>query len=396
MRQFLITKEKIIFYLSKYIAKGATCDCYEGQIFKDNKKYAIKIYDLEYSDYFEREVKFIQKLNLLNEDLLNNKNENENNSRTNTNKNNITNGNINKHFIKVYSIGQGFICPYYSNENINKRFLEREISVTEKLDFDNYFPEKRPILYQIDELASNGELFNYIKIGTTQGFPEKIASNIFYQILLPIKILHENNIAHCDIKPENVLLDENFVPKLIDFGFSQEFSSSNCLLNSIEGKSVNYCPYEIKYAYTRGFNGVKFDIFSLGVLVFVLTVGEYPFDKAEFKDQRFYCLKRENYEGFWNFFSQYNLSEEFKDLVNNLICFQPIKRFSISQIQEHPWIKKNVDENLLLENENVEGGGLEKNNFENENFNCGNYGHNKNEIVEEFKYRKLLLDKKEI
>ena len=57
------------------------------------------------------------------------------------------------------------------------------------------------------------------------------------------------------------------------------------------------------------------------------------------------------YDSFWANFESYNLSSEFKHLINHLICFEPKERLMIEQIMEHPWIKMNVKYNYLNKNE---------------------------------------------
>ena len=85
---------------------------------------------------------------------------------------------------------------------------------------------KKKIYFEVMEYAENGELKDYISNKKTR-IPEKISSKIFYRMVSVIKYLHENNITHCDIKPENILMCKNFVPKLNDFGFSHIFEHKN-------------------------------------------------------------------------------------------------------------------------------------------------------------------------
>ena len=101
-----------------------------------------------------------------------------------------------------------------------------------------------------------------------------------------------------------------------------------------------YCGPETRKAYVGGFDGVKNDIFSLGVLVFVITVGAFPFHKASLSDEKYKYIIKRNYRRFWECFNYIELSDEFKDLINNLICIKPSQRMEIDQILEHPWIKK--------------------------------------------------------
>ena len=203
------------------------------------------------------------------------------------------------------------------------------------------YSKKEKVFFQIVEYASNGELKDYI-INTSSRLPEKISAKIFLKIVQTVKYLHLNNIAHCDIKPENILLDKNFIPKLNDFGFSQMFKGEigDYLLHQFNGGTTIYSAPETRKAYIKGFDGIKNDIFSLGVFLFVITVGDFPFERACFSDDKYRFIVKKNYSRFWEYYSSIELSDEFKDLINNLISLNPTQRLDIENILEHPWIKK--------------------------------------------------------
>ena len=169
----------------------------------------------------------------------------------------------NENIIKLYEFGKGFFTSLlnYNNKNKNSEI----ISEINKKNIDESNKEK--VYYQILEYAENGELKDYV-IDTSTRIPEKISAKIFTKIVLSVKYLHNNNIAHCDIKPENILMDKNYTPKLNDFGFSQTFhgDEGDYILHNILGNSTIYCAPETRKAFIKGFNGVKNDIFSFDVL----------------------------------------------------------------------------------------------------------------------------------
>ena len=291
---YLIEKDSIKYTLKNLLGEGVTCKCYLGQkISPDNAQelFAIKIFDQKYYKYFINEVNYLQKLS---------KNEN---------------------IIKLYNYGQGFITPFINDNN-------------------NNITEKEKIFFEIIEYAQNGELKDYI-LGTSTRLPEKISSKIFSKIVKALQYIHENNIAHCDIKPENILLDKNFSPKLSDFGFSQTFKGNegDYMLHQFNGTDI-YCAPETRKGYITGFNGVKHDIFSLGVLLFVITIGSFPFDRASYSDEKYRFIVKKNYKRYWEYFNFVDISEEFKDLINKLICVTPAQRLGLNEILEHPWVRK--------------------------------------------------------
>ena len=110
-------------------------------------------------------------------------------------------------------------------------------------------------------------------------------------------------------------------------------------MHKFAGTNIYSAP-ETRKAYIKGFDGVKNDIFSLGVLLFVITIGCFPFERASYSDEKFKFIIKKNYRRYWEFFNYIEISEEFKDLINNLICVTPSQRLSTDEILEHPWIKK--------------------------------------------------------
>ena len=313
---YLIETESSKYVLRKLLGEGATCKCYLGQKIFDNEEnsdsFAIKVFKPNFFPYYSNEVNILSKLS--------------------------TNDNI----IKLHEYGQGLISPLSKQENK-----------------DNVKEQKEKIFYEVMEYAVNGELKDHVQ-GTSTRIPEKISAKIFLKIVLIVKYLHNNNITHCDIKPENVLLDKYYRPLLNDFGFSQLFEGKNgdFTLHKFAGSNI-YCAPETRKAYTRGFDAIKNDIFSLGVLLFVITIGDFPFINTSFSDEKYKFIIKKNYERFWEFFNNIEISDEFKDLINNLIGLNPSQRFTIDQILEHPWIKKynkeiNTNDQKALENNDID------------------------------------------
>lgn len=114
------------------------------------------------------------------------------------------------------------------------------------------------------------------------GLPEKVVHAISLQILAAVKHLHAKNMAHGDIKLANVILDSNLRCKLVDFGFAQE---KDALVENWNG-TRGYMASELCYLKegisheNPAFTWEKTDVFSLGVLIFVLRFGNLPFKSA--------------------------------------------------------------------------------------------------------------------
>lgn len=101
--------------------------------------------------------------------------------------------------------------------------------------------------------------------------PEAKCLNLFKQILKGIAYCHNKGVCHRDLKPENVLIDEHGEIKIIDFGFS---ANSKTMLNNYCGTPAYMAPEIIK---KQPYNGAKADIWSLGVILYLMMVGTLPF-----------------------------------------------------------------------------------------------------------------------
>ena len=300
--QTILETGDLKYILLQKIGFGGTCTVYKGYAFEDKQHtiYAIKIFKEQNKKYFEKEI-------LINKML------------------------PKKYFLTLINYGSGYIHQENKNAfNSNKQ----NNNISEKYN--------GKVFYKIEEIAENGELFNYI-YELEKGFTEEISAKTFLKIIKSLKILHEKGIIHCDIKPENILVGNDFGLKLIDFGFSQKLNkNSNNIIFTNEG-SDRYSAPEIKKANITGYDGIKSDIFSLGVLLFVITLGRFPFSKCGYSDKKYRLIMTKKYDLFWLNYENNNLSKEFKDLINHLICFNPNERFTIEEILKHPWIKNNVN-----------------------------------------------------
>ena len=147
--------------------------------------------------------------------------------------------------------------------------------------------------YIILEYASKGELFDYIR-STSNGLKEKHCKLIFYKISKGIQACHNAGICHRDLKPQNILLDDNFLPKICDFGFAI-FNDKN--LKDYLG-TLNYAAPEIFLK--KPYDGFKVDIFSLGVVLFNLATCKFGFIEANKKDAYYKLIMTRHYEQYWN------------------------------------------------------------------------------------------------
>ncbi len=204
--------------------------------------------------------------------------------------------------------------------------------------------------YIILEYASKGELFDYISL-TNNGLKEKYCKVIFYKILKGIQACHNAGVCHRDLKLQNILFDDNFNPKICDFGFAA-FNDKN--LKDYLG-TFNYAAPELFLK--QPYDGFKVDIFSLGVILFNLATCKIGFIEANKYDRYYKLIKAENYKQYWNKVGKKikKISEELKNLYLKMVSFIPEKRPTIEEILNDEWMKEinvlNKEEFEKLENE---------------------------------------------
>lgn len=217
--------------------------------------------------------------------------------------------------------------------------LSRESEILAKADHPNcvrlfeIFDTKNR-LYLVQELCSGGELFDAITKSPEGMFSEARASNVIRQVASALQYLHEKGIAHRDLKPENILYfdKEQTVIKIMDFGLARVLDSNDVTLMTRCG-TLHYVAPEV-LSRQQGYNN-KCDMWSLGVVTYVLLCGYLPFyqeDRAT--TARLIRLGRYEYDPEeWS-----AITENAKDLIDNLILIDVDKRFSADQVLKHPWI----------------------------------------------------------
>ena len=172
-------------------------------------------------------------------------------------------------YLKNKNIDNSFIINFY-NDGIGPKQKKQII--------------KEKIHYFIMEYAPNGNLLKFITY--SEGIEEKYCKVIFEKILKGINTLHKAGICHRDIKPDNILLDKNYNPKICDFGLSDIITGKNRSGKFYDFKgSHQYKPPEMFLR--KSFNGVKADIFSLGVTLFNLVTNKCDFYEASKNDKNY-------------------------------------------------------------------------------------------------------------
>ncbi len=244
--------------------------------------------------------------------------------------------------VRNKTTGDFFACKKLTKLNIdNLEKFRREIDILMKLDHPNIIKlyevfEASNSLYLIMEQCQGGELFDKIleHIENNEMYSEKDTAGIMMQVMSAIDYCHNNGICHRDLKPENLLYlkkgnEENNPLKIIDFGFFQNLNNKKKLTSKVS------TPYYISPEILAGNYTEKCDIWSAGVILYVLLSGELPFNGTN--DVEIYSkIKKFEFKfppNKWD-----HISKEAKDLLNHMIVPEN-ERFTASQVLSHPWFK---------------------------------------------------------
>jgi calcium-dependent protein kinase len=226
------------------------------------------------------------------------------------------------------------ISRFLNNFNLLKKLDHQHIIKI----FEMYEDNKR--LYLVQELCTGSELYDHILLKKNQ-FSELEAAVIIRQICSALSYCHARGIIHRDIKPENIIFDsKNSIKSLKIKGFIQakELDTTDqrkkIELDEILGTSYYIAPEVFNQNYE-----FLSDMWSVGVILYVMLVGKLPFDgktdKEVIKKVRIGEIDFSNYK-----FLQ--LSEEAKNFLKQLLTYTPIRRISAMNAINHPWITLNV------------------------------------------------------
>ncbi|KAF7907197.1 uncharacterized protein EAF01_004784 [Botrytis porri] len=259
--------------------------------------------------------------------------------------------------------GSGFNSPLHrhsaSDIHINEQqgnplyLIKEEIAIMKKLNHPNLVslievlddPEEDS-LYMVLEMCKKGVV---MKVGLGEkADPYDVESCRcwFRDLILGIEYLHAQGVVHRDIKPDNLLLTEDDVLKVVDFGVSEMFEKASDMMTAKSTGSPAFLPPELCVTKHGDVSGRAADIWSMGISLYCLRFGHIPFERTGVL---------ELYEAIKNDELDYEPSTDpqFVDLMKRVLEKDPRKRITMDEIREHSWVTNNGTDPLLPKEENI-------------------------------------------
>ncbi|XP_068665585.1 CBL-interacting serine/threonine-protein kinase 12-like [Aristolochia californica] len=212
--------------------------------------------------------------------------------------------------------------------------IKREISILRRVRHPNIVRlfevmATKSKIYFVMEFVKGGELFNRVAKGRLR---EETARKYFQQLISAVAFCHARGVYHRDLKPENLLLDENGDLKVSDFGLSavSDQIRQDGLFHTFCGTPAYVAPEVLA---RKGYDAAKVDLWSCGVILFVLMAGYPPFH-----DQNIMAMYRKIYKG--EFRCPRWFSSDLSRLLTRLLDTNPETRITIPEIMENRWFKK--------------------------------------------------------
>ena len=276
----------------KYIKKNKLGSGGEGKVYlvedKNSKKYVAKILYPSEDEPEENEQRMSEKIELFN---------------------------------KINSISSPYIMNFYEGG-------EEELKINDEKPIKiNYF---------IFDYIPNLDLYLIVKYGGA--LRETICKYIFHKIILGVKALHEARIYHRDLKLDNIIIDDNFNPKICDLDMC--IYQEGKLKDKLGTKS--YMPPNKLEG--NEYSGDKADIYSLGCILLILVMGGDWFSNKQYQYLHQYVKKNQKKEYFEQLgkFSSIirSLKDDFKDLHFGMIAYQEKERWTLKDVLDSEWLKE--------------------------------------------------------
>lgn len=274
------------------------------------------------------------------------------------------------------STSSSSVSPAIDN-NSPFNLIRREFAIAKKLDHPNIVSLIEVLddptsdsLYLILEWCANGPVMSHTKtrdhnddeppLVPTACLSEEQCRLYFRDMILGIEYLHSQGVIHRDIKADNLLLDEDDVLKIADFGVSELFEQDNDVITKTAG-SPSYMAPELAVISngtlmplaatrdipTNSLSGRSADIWSMGVTLYYMLFGVLPFCADNVMDLYTHIVTEEVE------FPRDDINPDLKDLFARILCKSPQKRIKMDELRIHPWVTRRNQDALVSKEENI-------------------------------------------
>ncbi|ORY16150.1 calmodulin dependent protein kinase [Clohesyomyces aquaticus] len=254
--------------------------------------------------------------------------------------------------------GLGFNSPLHRHssseaENNSLDLIKEEIAIMKKLNHPNVVslievlddPEEDS-LYMVMEMCKKGVVMQVGLEERADPYGEEHCRCWFRDMILGIEYLHAQGIIHRDIKPDNCLVTDDDVLKIVDFGVSEMFGKESEMETAKSAGSPAFMPPELCVAKHGQVSGKAADIWSMGVTLYCLLFGRIPFEKTGMLEL-YHSIRNDKPE------VDFESNEDLKDLLLRLLEKDPNKRIKMDELREHPWVTRRGTDPLLSTAENI-------------------------------------------
>ncbi|KAG0156640.1 hypothetical protein PDIDSM_3821 [Penicillium digitatum] len=231
--------------------------------------------------------------------------------------------------------------------------IKEEIAIMKKLTHNNLVSlievlddPTEDSLYMVMEMCKKGVV---MKVGLEEKadpYDDEQCRCWFRDLILGIEYLHSQGIVHRDIKPDNCLVTNDDILKVVDFGVSEMFEKDSNMFTGKSAGSPAFLPPELCVVKHGDVSGRATDIWSMGVTLYCLRYGRLPFEKQSIFE--LYDSIRGDLLAY-----EEESDEVFKDLIGRILEKDPEKRIDMFGLREHPWVTKHGADPLLSFEENT-------------------------------------------
>ena len=195
------------------------------------------------------------------------------------------------------------------------------VSLIEVLDDPN-----EDSLYMVLEMCKKGVVMKVDMNTKADPYDSESCRCWFRDLILGIEYLHAQGVVHRDIKPDNLLLTEDDILKIVDFGVSEMFEKESDMMTAKSAGSPAFLPPELCVSRHGGVSGKAADIWSMGVTLYCLYFGKIPFERMGVLDL-YESIKNDelHIEG--------DCEEDFKDLIYKLLQKDPSRRIQMPELR---------------------------------------------------------------